>query len=255
MVQASVGFHCPECVKRSGQVVRTASQLRTDPIVTKVLIGLNVAAYLVLAVAARGEGALGGIGGDLTDELYLYGPAVDAGEWWRIVTSGFLHAGLAHLAMNMFVLWILGGLLEPALGRVRYLGVYVTSLLAGAAGVMLVDPRAPTVGASGAIFGLMGAAVALQRSRGIDPWRGGLGTLVLVNVAFTFLVPGISIGGHLGGLVGGALTGAAVAALEQRTDSTALAAALCAGLSAAFVAVALWAAGSWTDPLLGVLQL
>ena len=253
MTQASVGFHCPACVKGQGQKVLTARQLRTDPVATKVLVGLNVAAFLAIAVSARGGGAIGGVDGDLAYDLGLYGPWVAQGEWWRLVTSGFLHAGLAHLAMNMLALWILGGLLEPVLGRVRFVGLYVASLLAGSAGALLVEPDALTVGASGAIFGLMGAAVALQRSRGIDPWRSGLGGLIAVNLAFTFLVPGISVGGHVGGLVGGAVTGVAVFALERRTESTAAAVAVCAAASVAFVGVALWAADRSVGIVLGAL--
>ena len=265
MTQASVGFHCPECVKGSGQRVLTARQLRIDPIATKVLIGLNAAVY-VLAAATGGARGLGALpDSTLVNELLLIGAGavredgqlvvvgVAEGEWWRLVTGGFLHANLIHLGMNMLFLWILGSMLEPALGRARFVGLYVASLLAGSAGVMLMDPEAATVGASGAIFGLLGAAVVLQRSRGIDPWRSGLGTLVIVNLAFTFLVPGISVGGHLGGLIGGAATGVVVFALERRTSSPAAAVGVCAAFSVGYVALAVWAADSWADPILGTL--
>ena len=125
---------------------------------------------------------------------------VAEGEWSRLLTGGFLHAGLLHLLVNMFLLWMLGRQLESAHGLVRYSGLYMGSLLAGSFGVMLHDPQALTVGASGAVFGLMAAAIVHQVRRGISPWGTGLGGLLLVNVVFTFGRPGISIGGQLGGL-------------------------------------------------------
>jgi membrane associated rhomboid family serine protease len=187
--------------------------------------------------------------------LFAYpGVGVAEGEWWRLVTGGFLHAGILHLGMNMWVLWMLGNMLEPVLGRGRFAAVYVATLLAGSMGVMLVDPQSATVGASGAIFGLMGLAVTLQRSRGVDPWQSGLGGLILVNLLITFGVPSISVGGHVGGLVGGLVVGQVLATIEQRTDRAATAVAACFALSAVFVAVGLWAAGQWRDPVLDFLS-
>ncbi|HUF32841.1 MAG TPA: rhomboid family intramembrane serine protease, partial [Acidimicrobiales bacterium] len=135
---------------------------------------------------------------------------VAAGEWYRIVTSGFLHFGLVHLGFNMFILYMLGQMMEPALGRVRFGVIYVAGLLGGAFGALLLSPDARTAGASGAVFGLMGAAVVGMRHRGVDPMQSGIGGLLVLNVVITFAVPGISIGGHLGGLAGGALAGAAI---------------------------------------------
>ena len=129
------------------------------------------------------------------------------GEWYRIVTGGFLHANLIHVGFNMFILYRLGQALEPALGRGRYLLVYMVSLLGGAFGVLLIDPNQFTVGASGAVFGIMGAAVAVFRARGVNVMDSGLGTTILLNLALTFAVPGISIGGHVGGLVAGYVAG------------------------------------------------
>jgi membrane associated rhomboid family serine protease len=149
-------------------------------------------------------------------DLGLFGPAVADGEWWRIVTSGFLHFGILHLAFNMLLLWWLGQMLEPSLGRVRYVLAYAVSLLAGSLGALLLDPDALTGGASGAVFGLMAAAVLLLRRRGVDPMQSGLGGLLVINLLLTFLRPGISIGGHLGGLVGGALAALLLGALEDR---------------------------------------
>lgn len=171
-------------------------------VVTKVLIGLNVLAYV--AMYASGGTALRRQG-SLFQSWALYGPAVAGGEWYRLVTGGFLHGGLLHLGMNMFLLWLLGQVLEPALGRVQFAVLYVVSLLGGSLGVMLLDPRAPTIGASGAVFGLMGAMVVLNLRAGQNPFQNGIGTLVVINLALTFILPGISVGGHVGGLLAGAL--------------------------------------------------
>ena len=122
-----------------------------------------------------------------------------------MLTAGFLHAGFFHLLFNMFSLWILGALLEPAIGQLRFALIFFVSVLAGSFGALLVEPNALTVGASGGIFGLMGAAVVVMRNRGINPMESGLGLWIGLNLLITFTVPGISIGGHIGGLIGGAL--------------------------------------------------
>lgn len=171
----------------------------TQPLlVTKGLIALNV---VVLVLGLRDNGQRQAL------DYGLYGPYVKHGDWWRLITSGFLHAGALHLAMNMLALYQLGRLLEPALGRVNYLTLYGAALLAGSAGALVVAPDALTVGASGAIFGLLGAVAAGMHSRGASIWRSGIGTLIVVNLLITFALPRISIGGHLGGLVGGAVAG------------------------------------------------
>jgi membrane associated rhomboid family serine protease len=219
MVSASVGFHCPECAQSGRQKVLTARNLATRPIVTQVLVGMNALVFLAgLAnstndvVAGNGGGYT--IDGGLIASATTLNPAtgvqqligVAHGEWYRIFTSGFLHAGLLHIGLNMYALWILGSQLEPALGRLRFASLYLVSLISGALGVMLLSPHELTVGASGAIFGLFGAALAFQRVQRIDIWASGLGGLLLVNLAFSF-IPGISLGGHLGGLAGGFVCG------------------------------------------------
>jgi membrane associated rhomboid family serine protease len=135
----------------------------------------------------------------------MKGLLVADGEYWRLVTSGFLHANLWHIGLNMYLLWILGGMLEPAIGKVRFLVVYFTALLGGAFGALVVSPLSPTVGASGAIFGLMGATAVVMHRRGINIFEAGIGGLILINLVLSFVIPGISVGGHLGGLVAGAL--------------------------------------------------
>ncbi len=243
MRSASVGFHCPECTSSGRQRVLTAQSLVTRPIITQVLIALNVAVYLIGLAEGR-QDALAGRTGFTTDGG-LFGPSVAAGDWWRIVTSGFLHAGLAHLAFNMFALWMLGNQLEPALGRVRFALVYATAMLAGSLGVLVLSPDSLTVGASGAVFGLMGAAAAAQRVRGTSIWDTGIGTLLVVNLTFTFLIPGISIGGHLGGLTGGFAAGSILlGGSVSRGRSPAAPMVLCAALGLACAAVSLWVASN-----------
>jgi membrane associated rhomboid family serine protease len=207
MATASVGFHCPECARTGRQKVYTGAAIRAmnRPVVAQVLIAANAVVF-VLGLADSARNAMAGRGGFAVDGG-LFGPAVAAGEWWRIVTSGFLHAGMIHLLFNMLALYNLAMVLEPALGRARFVAVYATSLLTGSFGVLLLSPNSLTVGASGAVFGLMGALVVAQRARGIDPFASGLGGLIGINLLITFTIPGISIGGHVGGLLGGLVSG------------------------------------------------
>ena len=216
MVQASVGFQCPQCAgARTTTVVsgRAAFGAASDLVATKVLIGVNVVAYLAMVVTG---GSLSQASGELFTWGATYGPLVAQGEWYRLVSGGFLHASPLHLGMNMFLLWLLGQALEPSLGRSQFVGLYLVSLLGGSLGVMLVDPASPTLGASGAVFGLMGALTVLQMRSGQNPWRSGIGTLIVLNLVITFMVPGISIGGHLGGLVAGALGAWGLSAAARR---------------------------------------
>jgi membrane associated rhomboid family serine protease len=202
MHQASVGFHCSDCTRGGAQkVVRARSLSSRGSVVTNALIAINVAVYL------WGIGAGGATRDSVIIDGGLAAPAVAAGDWYRIVTSGFLHENLIHIGLNMWVLWQLGLLMEPVLGRFRYGLVYAVSLLSGSFGVLLLQPDTLAVGASGAIFGLMGAAVAALRSRGINPFQTGIGTAIVLNLLITFTIPGISIGGHVGGLVGGLVAG------------------------------------------------
>jgi membrane associated rhomboid family serine protease len=204
MTPTPVGMRCPECSRQKTKV-RTAATIRRDPQLTYVLIAINVIAFV--AMAATGGSLTSTGGGQVFDNGALYGPAVAAGEWWRIVTAGFLHAGLLHIAFNMYFLYFLGTLLEPEIGRVRFGIIYFVSLLGGSFGALLFSPHAVTVGASGAVFGLMGAAIIAMRARGIDPMQSGLGVTLLLNLGITFLIPGISKGGHVGGLVAGLIVG------------------------------------------------
>jgi membrane associated rhomboid family serine protease len=227
MTATQVGMRCPECSRQRTQV-RTMRSLESDPRLTYALIAANVIAFL--GVVASG-GTLFSGGGTLTIDGALRGNFVADGEWWRLLTSGFLHAGLIHLFLNMFILYLLGGLLEPAIGKVRFGLIYLVALLSGSFGALLLTPDALTLGASGAVFGLMGAAVIVMRARGINPMESGIGMLILLNLGITFLVPGISIGGHVGGLIGGGLAAYVLFDLGDRVRMPAGAAnALAAGV-------------------------
>jgi membrane associated rhomboid family serine protease len=169
--------------------------------VAKALVGVNVGIYLLqLAQGAP----LNGTGGSIFVNGALYGPLVAEGDWWRLITAAFLHYGPVHLAFNMLVLWWFGPTLEEALGSSRFLLLYVASGLAGSAGALLLSPNAVTVGASGAIYGLFGAILVLER-QGTYMFGGSVIPLLILNFAITLFIPGISRGAHIGGFVGGAL--------------------------------------------------
>jgi len=173
-------------------------------VVTKAIIGANVVAFLVQVAQSPG-GLSNPLGGQLVEKGILYGPAVAAGDWWRLASSAFLHANILHIGINMLMLWWFGQALEATVGRGRFLGIYLVAILAGSAGALLLSPTEPTVGASGGVFGLLGAGLVLER-RNINVFGGGALLLVLFNLGFTFIHPtSISVGGHLGGLAGGAL--------------------------------------------------
>ncbi len=207
-VDAPVGFLCPDDARQSDRVRRVTAAAQGN--VTKVLTGLLVAVYVLQQVGL----------GDLTQRGLTFGPLVAEGEWWRLLSGGFLHGGLLHIGFNGYLLYQLGMMLEPALGRARFLAIYAAGLAGGSAGVMLLSWDAPTLGASGAVFGLMGAAMVLLRRRGINPWQTSIGSLVLLNLVITFVIPRVSIGGHIGGLAGGALAAAAIVATDDRASGT-----------------------------------
>jgi len=208
MTATPVGMRCPECARDRTKARRATSVgVGEEPVLTYVLIGINVA--VALGGFLSGASATGGGGGVGGSSLIVDGAvsrfAVDQGDYWRLLTAGFLHDGFFHLLFNMFALYILGGMLEPAIGRLKFAIVYFVSLFAGSFGALLLTPDGLTVGASGAIFGLMGAVVIVMRQRGINPMESGIGLWMGLNLLITFTIPGISIGGHLGGLIGGAL--------------------------------------------------
>lgn len=200
MTATSVGMRCPECARQRTKV-RTARTMTDEPRVTIAIIVVCVIAFL-----AEGNFGTSGAGGQLYQQGALFGPYVHRGDWWRLVTSGFLHSGFLHIGFNMYLLWLLGQQLEPAMGSKRFATVYFTALLAGSFGALVQTTTTGVVGASGAVFGLMGATAVELRRRGYDPFSGGLGGLILINLLFGF-IPGlhIAVGGHIGGLIGGVL--------------------------------------------------
>lgn len=218
MTPTPVGMRCPECSREKTRVTNLAAASDT-PTVTVALLAINVLVFVIGALAGGGFASSGQ--GQLMQRGQLWGPAVAFdGEYWRIVTSGFLHAGFFHLLMNALFIWILGSQLEPALGKARFASLYFVSLLAGSLGSLLIQPDAPVVGASGAAFGLLGAAIVMARRRGIDIWSSGLGPILVLNLVVTFLVPGIAIGGHVGGVIGGFAAGWVLEEVEERNGRT-----------------------------------
>ena len=253
MRPASVGFHCTECTQARPQRVVGRQELFGDvrPRVTMVLVALNVAVYALGVLVAGLEPRMQVDGGLIGSALTRSGPVgVAEGEWWRLATSGFLHGGLLHLAVNMISLWSLGSLLEPRLGSARFALLYVSSLFAGSLGALVLQPDSLHVGASGAIFGLFGSVVAFQLSRGLNPFATSVGPLLLLNLFITFAVPGISVGGHVGGLLGGLVAGAVLFGLPRRPAQPSLGP---TGALLGFLTVTSFAASLWVavHPVVG----
>jgi membrane associated rhomboid family serine protease len=226
MVSASVGFQCRDCVS---QAPSPHTQARTvaggavaaDPfLITKILIGLNIAVFLLVqALGNRIVGDLGlyaACGTDLTGQHLCVGVAQGPDQWYRLITSAFLHQQALHISLNMLSLWWIGAPLERMLGRSRYLALFFVAAIGGSALVLLLAPDSLTLGASGAVYGLFGATAIFMRRLRLD-MRPILFWLAL-NLVFTFTWSGVSWQGHLGGLAAGTLVavGMAYAPRERR---------------------------------------
>ncbi|MEX0850555.1 MAG: rhomboid family intramembrane serine protease [Gaiellaceae bacterium] len=249
MTFGPVGIRCPDHASTGGRAAApkrtarkaTASLSRRGPFVTQALVGINVGIYLLQLVMGAGLTATSGwiyehgvlVSSAIGSDGSLIGVA--EGEWWRLITAAFLHYGPLHLGMNMLVLYIIGPALEEYLGHSRYALLYLVAGLAGSAGALVWSPNALTVGASGAIWGIMGAALILEW-RKIYVFGGQAMGLVVFNLAITFLIPGISIGGHVGGLVGGGISALVFSSLRRMP---ALATLSVAAVGAASVALAI----------------
>ena len=215
MTPTPVGMRCPECASQRTKVVRGVGDpgLFASAPATFILIGLNVIAFMAEIASASGGFGVGN--SRAVGDFGLYGVAVAEGEWYRLITSGFLHASLWHIGFNMLLLYFLGRLLEPALGTTRFVALYFASLLAGSLGVMVLDPNALTIGASGAIFGLAGATFVIARGRGMDAIAAEIGFLIVFNLVFGLTLARVSIGAHIGGLVGGIVCAFVIVAGER----------------------------------------
>ncbi|GAA0940787.1 rhomboid family intramembrane serine protease [Actinocorallia libanotica] len=206
MVEASVGFQCPECVHQGNRDIRHAKgrfggEVATVPRLTYALIAVNVVVFLLQY--GLGDADL------IRYDFGLIPPLVAEGEYYRLLTSAFLHNGVTHLALNMWALWAVGQSLELWLGRSRFLVLYGVSALGGSTLVYLASPYlSNTAGASGAIFGLFGAIFVISRRMNLD--IRPIAVVIVLNLAFTFVIPllggaNISWQGHVGGLVTGGL--------------------------------------------------
>jgi len=234
MTPTPVGMRCPDCAKQRTPV-RNLRSLAVNPTVTYILIALNAAIFIGarsspeavndLSLFAQGRFFIG-------DDLH----GVAEGEYWRLITSGFLHQELWHIGFNMLALYWLGRMIEPALGHARFLAIYLTSLLTGSLVILLVNPDVETLGASGAIYGLLGAAIVMARNRDIDLVQSGLLPILGLNFVIT-LVFGFSLAGHAGGLIGGLIATWGVEELsKRRRNSTVPALVYCAAISVAAIA-------------------
>lgn len=236
--EASVGYQCVDCV---GEAARTGRRGTTvagaepgrRPLVVPVLIAINVAVFVWTAVQA---GSIADNADSALFDQWALAPAlVASGDWWRLITSGFMHIGPIHIAFNMLALWVLGRDLETVLGRSRFIAVYMVALLGGSAAAMLYyGPYQAVAGASGAVFGLMGGLVVVLRRLRIP--AGQVIGLVVANVVLSLVIPGLSLVAHLGGLVVGAAATAALVYAPVRNRGAVQAGAL-VGLALLILAV------------------
>jgi membrane associated rhomboid family serine protease len=238
MTPTNVGMRCPECAKQRTKVVRLRDAART-PRVTYALIAINVLVYLAekkqFTATGQATGAIVRNG-----QLYREGIAVHH-DYWQLLSNAFIHENIFHIGFNMYLLYVLGMMLEPAVGSLRFGVVYFTSLFVGSFGVIL-STATGSIGASGAIFGLAGYAAVELRARGHRVMETGIGALIIINLVWTFLMPGISIGAHIGGLIGGIIAGVAMKLGDERRMRW-LGLAACLALSVAAIAGSIALAG------------
>ena len=240
MRSASVGHQCVDCVQAAPQIVHTPSttfgavQRGATPLLTYLLMAVNVAVFILQAVSPG-----------LQAKLALWPPVVAGGETYRLVTSAFIHYGLLHLLFNMGALYVVGPPLERHLGRLRFGALYALSALGGSVVVYLFSPlNAATGGASGAVFGLFGATFVLAKRMNLEV--RGVVTLIVINLAITFTIPGISWQGHIGGLVTGGLIAAAYM-YAPRAQRNLVQVGATIGLLAVFAGLIVWRTGMLVD--------
>jgi membrane associated rhomboid family serine protease len=251
-------MRCPECAGERTKVRRiqgrgaTATFARRPSLyapstwsVTHVLMTINVIAFLweVAGGVSLGGGTPGGYA---YIHGVLFGPLMSHGyhQYWRLLTSAFLHASILHIGFNMLSLWFIGRSLEPAIGRLYFGAIYFAALFAGAFGALLCTPDIPTLGASGAIFGLFGALIMVARARRIPLWQSGLLPMLLFNLVFTLSVPGVSIGDHVGGVLAGFATGWLVTEYGEKRDKRSVVLIACLVIAVAGIIGGIAVAGS-----------
>lgn len=264
MVPAAVGFQCVECVDQAarGQRQWVASSSPRVPVTQGLIIANAVVFVIVLIIdgsfslwrgnitSVHADFALLGAAVDFDAGWFFNGELREGGEWWRIFTSAFLHYGVLHIGMNMLILLLIGRLLEPMMGGLRFLLLYAVGLLGGSAGALLIEPDGLTAGASGAVFGIAAAVVVAERS-GVGRWgNSGMLGLLILNVVLSFLIPNISVGGHLGGMVAGGLAAALIwlgplsrareGAMRYAPDAALIALGAGLALLAIYVAAPMW---------------
>lgn len=221
MSPTPVGMRCPAC-SRERTKVRHLSLSSNRYSVTQILIAINVVVFL--AELWTGVTLGGSDSGTVYTHLVLFGPAITGRDlyglgthqYWRLLTAGFLHAGLLHILFNMLSLWFVGRVLEPAIGRANFTAVYFAALFAGSFGALLFQPDVPTLGASTAIFGIFGALIIVAWRRGISLMQSGLLPILLLNFFYTLTFANVSLGGHLGGLIAGLIGGWMIVELHER---------------------------------------
>jgi membrane associated rhomboid family serine protease len=205
--QAAVGSQCWQCIKAARPPTRERvrrSMLTRPLLVTQTIIVVNAVVFFLTAGYTSN-------GNHLMFRLVEYGPSIaNNGEWWRLVTAGFVHFSILHILFNMFILYQIGLVLEPAIGPWRFSAIYIASLLAGSLGAMILDPTVASGGASGAVFGVGAAATYALSRRGVRFWDTGFGPLLLFNLGLGFVVANVSVGAHIGGLIGGVICAAAM---------------------------------------------
>jgi len=220
LIQATVGSHCLDCARAARPDLKTRvkyANAKQPALVTFTLIAINVAVFVYMG--AKDSSTIGGgLGrnGELSQQQFDLGLNKDVlhstHHWYTLVTSGFIHFGILHILLNMYLLYLLGQILERSLGRTRFALLYFASLLGGSLGVLVVNDHSITGGASGAVFGLMAAAAVSMHRQGINIMQTGVGRTLALNLVLTFVIGGISIGGHIGGVIAGSLCSVAMMA-------------------------------------------
>ena len=239
MITAPVGSHCPECTKKQGQRVYRPRDLQGNGLLVKGLMALSVIVFV--GQMATGDGRA--TGGEVFRQGVLFGPWVAEGEFWRVISSGFLHLDPIHLAFNMYALYLFGPAIERSIGWATTLFIYLGGLLGGSAAVLMFNFATPSAGASGAVLGLAGGLLVLYKANGISLRQSSLGPVLAINLALPLLGTNISFWGHAGGIAGGAVLASILGRPSIRRDRVAarnaryLAAATLVGLAVVCVVV------------------